>query len=93
MMKRCVNIRELEIEAQILEERMNANLATLQSFAGPKGGNGSRDQIIQTRQEWSEIKAEQIIREYELEESRESGQVTGGSIERAVQRLEREAGV
>jgi hypothetical protein len=85
-MKTCTTIEELENELAILNRRMSAILSKLNSFAS-NNASATRDDVIETRQQWMEVKAEQLIRTYELEESLPFGVVTTGSRDRAVARI------
>ena len=89
MMIRCETIEELEEELQILNNRMAGIQVKLSGFQG-QGANTTREDVMNTRQEFLEVRSEQVIRSYEIEESLPSGIVTSGSIDRAVQRIQRE---
>jgi hypothetical protein len=88
-MKRCTTIAELEEELQIQNAQMSDVVAALTAAVGDNS-IATRESVLANRQRFVEIRSEQVLRTYQLEESRPYGVVTAGSLDRALQRIQRE---
>jgi hypothetical protein len=87
MMKDCKTLEELQIELDFLAHRMTGLQATLTGLAG-EGANATAGGVMAARQEFLEVKAEQYLRTFQIQEAQISGEVTAGSLQRACARIQ-----
>ena len=87
MMRDCLTIEELKEEQTLLGQRMTGLQVKLNGLAG-EGANATRDDVLATRQEFLEVRAEQFLRMFQIAECEAEGEVLAGSLQRACDRMQ-----